>query len=166
MADGFFEGYYPATIVATAWVVAVRGTLGLQVDVDVRNAQGLTHAMSGKIWFTPRTMASPGEHEGGTPKRSPAMRQLNALGYTGTFVGAQGIGTSIDLRGNEIKVQLKEETYNDVTRLRIAWFCDKDRADGPALAKASTDKLASVLGGVGAPAGDEEAEEADDGVPF
>lgn len=161
MAD-FYEGYYDAEVLATEWIASGKGSIGLRVDVDVRNAQGVTQGMTGFIWFTPKTMV-PARRNDGSMGRSMAERQLNAIGYKGPLADARRIGTTINLAGNATRVQLKEEAARDGSaQLKIAFFSDRGR-------QASQEQLDKLFGGLAGaqplPAKPQPPAE-DDDVPF
>ena len=126
MPEGFYPGEYSARITGTEWIrSSKKGSLGLTVYVDVQNAEGATWATSGTIWLTPKTVA-PGTHKDGTPSRSMAMRQLNSIGFVGTLDETKTIGVEVNLADNPCTVLLKEETYQDETRLKVTMFVDAD----------------------------------------
>ena len=149
MSDGFYEGFYDAVVVHHQWMKSSKKqTLGLQVDVDVRNAEGQTKAMTGYIWFSPKTMESKGFRDDGTPHRSMAERALNAIGYEGEFGDARDIGVSVDLRHKEARVRLKNETYNEETRLKISGFYSKD-GGGAGMEPAGRADIDALFSGLG-----------------
>ncbi|MBU0846484.1 hypothetical protein KKH23_04790 [Patescibacteria group bacterium] len=173
MAD-FFEGYYNAVVAGHEWVrLGKNNTLALQVDVNVRNAQDITAAMTGYIWFSDKTMA-PRKRKDGTMGSSMAEQQLRALKYAGDMAAVSDIGETVLLGGNATRVHLKNDTYNDEVRLKISSFVEPLKEGAIQSAKtASKADVKAFFGGhkagaTKAKAGQAKADEADDdsSIPF
>ena len=83
MADFYGGASYPGIIRGEKWITSQRGSMGLQLDVELTNADGVTKCMFGKIWFSEKTM-QPRKRKDGTVCRSMAQSALEAVGFEGT----------------------------------------------------------------------------------
>lgn len=174
MSDDFFDGYYDATVAGHEWVrLGQNNTLALQVDVNVRNAQGIEAAMTGYVWFTDKTM-SPRKRKDGTLGSSMAEQSLRALKYSGEMSAVSDIGDAVRLDGNTTRVHLKNEEYRGETHLKITSFVEPLKPGAARSAKpASKADVAQFFGGAapapkpesGPPPCDDE-EDSLDSIPF
>ena len=150
------RGNYNGTIASTEWFKTRKGTVGLNVFVDIPTVGGEPERMKGTIWISPKTTKGR-ERKDGSIGRSMVEEQLSNCGYTGDMAGIQEIGYTIDLIGNDVRVNIKEDDSDYGNgEMRIAFFNAKQMRQ-----EAVAGALASLLG---TPAPQEEPE-GDDDVP-
>ena len=151
------KGNYNGTIAHTEWFKSSKkGTVGLNVFVDIPTVGGDPERIKGTIWVTPKTTAGRVRKDG-SMGRSRVEEALNNCGYTGDMAGIQEIGYTTDLVGNDVRVNIKEDDSDYGNgEMRIAFFNAKQMRQ-----EAVAGALASLLG---TPAPQEEPE-GDDDVP-
>jgi len=147
------RGNYNGTIAYTEWFKTRKGTVGLNVFVDIPLVGGEPERMKGTIWVTPKTTVCRPRKDGSTG-RSMVEEQLNNCGYTGDMAGVQEIGYTIDLTGNAVRVNVKEDDseYGN-GEMKIAFFNAKQMRQ-----EAVAGALADLLG-MPAPAKQPEGDE-------
>lgn len=102
-------GTYHATVEKTWFTTSQAGTPGLCVKVSIEDEWDKDVSLIGTIWLSEKAMPM-------------ARRQLRALGFDPDANDLDAIGDTIDLVGNKVDVQLKEESYKGRTELRISMF--------------------------------------------
>lgn len=113
-------GEHTGIVTNTFWGTSAKGKLKLCVTVEIGGMP-----ITGDIYFTPGTCRSPGDHDDGSPKRSFAERQLNAIGYVGDPRVARRHIVDGDLVGSSVGVRLKADDYWDDGRLKVDSFCER-----------------------------------------
>lgn len=102
-------GIHKAIVKEHWFTTSQGGNPGLAVKVGIAGDWDDEEIMIGTIWLTPKSMGM-------------ARIQLRALGFDCDTQDLADLNDAISLVGHEVDVEIKEETYNNRTEMRIARF--------------------------------------------
>lgn len=122
---------YRGLIVSAAWIQSQKGTPGLQVNLETEDGM---NAISHTFWVTDRSREF---FEKAMLDFGVTREQLSS----GAFMQNQLPGFLAD---TEVSFGTKEETYNDQTRIKVAWI---GRHKGPSDERGIGYAVASMFGG-------------------